>query len=91
VPPEFVDLLPMNPDLRDEMKRMIAWQLTVNNMLPPPGWQPGQPDSDARAAGRTPRPCPNQPPRRLPAGSVKDCSNGPDRSTTSCHPEEEAR
>jgi hypothetical protein len=64
VPPEIVDLLPMNPDLRDEMKRMIAWQLTVNNMLPPPGWQPGMPVPTARS------PRPDQPRRlKLPASA----------------------
>ena len=41
LPPETVDLLPMNPAIRDEMKRMIAWHLTVNGMMPPPDWQPG--------------------------------------------------
>jgi hypothetical protein len=43
IPPEFVDLLPMNPDLRDSWKRLIAWQLTKSGALPPPDWQPGQP------------------------------------------------
>jgi hypothetical protein len=43
IPPEFVDLLPMNPDIRDAMKRLISWSLTVNNLLPPPDWQPGMP------------------------------------------------
>jgi hypothetical protein len=60
VPPEMVDLLPMNPDLRDSMKRLIAWQLTVNNMLPPPNWQPGMP---APTPGLPAPPAdPNQPP-----------------------------
>lgn len=44
IPPEFVDLLPMNPDIRDACKRLIAWHLTVNNLLPPPDWQPGMPN-----------------------------------------------
>jgi hypothetical protein len=43
IPPSFVDLLPMNPDIRDEWKRLIAWQLTKTGALPPPDWQPGMP------------------------------------------------
>jgi hypothetical protein len=43
VPPDIVDLLPMNPDLRAEMKRFVAWQLTTSGMMPPPDWQPGMP------------------------------------------------
>jgi hypothetical protein len=60
IPPAVVDLLPMNPDLRTEMKRLISWQLTINNMLPPPDWQPGQP---APTPGLPAPPAdPNQPP-----------------------------
>jgi hypothetical protein len=68
VPAEIVDLLPMNPDLRTEMKRMISWQLTINNMLPPPGWQPGMPAPApaAPAMPGAPPVDPNQPP---PPGS----------------------
>jgi hypothetical protein len=43
IPPSFVDLLPMNPDIRDEWKRLISWQLTKTGALPPPDWQPGMP------------------------------------------------
>jgi hypothetical protein len=43
VPPELIDLLPMSPHIRDSFKRLIAWQMTVNNLLPPPDWQPGMP------------------------------------------------
>jgi hypothetical protein len=43
-PPEFVDLMPMPPHVRDEWKRLImSWTMALNNQLPPPGWQPGLP------------------------------------------------
>jgi hypothetical protein len=41
VPPEFIDLLPMNPTIRDAWKRMLAWHLTTQGMMPPDWWQPG--------------------------------------------------
>jgi hypothetical protein len=43
IPPEFIDLLPMPPHIRDAWKRMVVWELTLANKLPPPGWQPGMP------------------------------------------------
>jgi hypothetical protein len=43
VPPEFVDLLPAPPHVRNAWKRQIAWQMTIPASLPPPGWQPGMP------------------------------------------------
>lgn len=43
IPPGIVDLMPMEPKLRQEWKRMIAWQLTVSGAMPPPGWEPGMP------------------------------------------------
>lgn len=43
IPPGIVDLIPMDTKLRDEWKRMIMWQLTLSNSLPPEGWEPGQP------------------------------------------------
>jgi hypothetical protein len=44
VPASFIDMLPMPPHIRDEWKRMVSWQLLTSGQLPPPGWQPGQPD-----------------------------------------------
>jgi hypothetical protein len=61
IPPGFVDLLPMNPDLRDEWKRMIAWSLTIKGMLPPEGWQPGMPAMLPPPPGAPPAD-PSQPP-----------------------------
>ena len=43
VPPEVVDLLPIQPKVRDAMKRQLAWQLATSGQLPPPDWQPGMP------------------------------------------------
>lgn len=43
VPPEFIDLLPMNPTIRDAWKRMLVWHLTQQGLMPPDGWMPGQP------------------------------------------------
>jgi len=43
IPPEFIDLLPMAPHIRDAMKRMLAWTLTINGQMPPANWQPGMP------------------------------------------------
>lgn len=41
IPPEFVDLLPIDPKIRDSWKRMLVWQQTLNGTLPPVGWEPG--------------------------------------------------
>jgi hypothetical protein len=43
ITPEFIDLLPLSPKIRESWKRQIAWTMTVNNQLPPPGWNPGDP------------------------------------------------
>jgi hypothetical protein len=43
IPAGIVDLMPMDPKLRQEWKRMISWQLTVSGQLPPEGWEPGMP------------------------------------------------
>jgi hypothetical protein len=43
ITPEFVDLMPMPPHVRDAWKRQIQWQMTLNNQMPPAGWQPGMP------------------------------------------------
>ena len=42
-PPEVIDLLPMQPHIRDAWKRQMAWQMTQAGQLPPPDWQPGMP------------------------------------------------
>lgn len=44
VPPEFVDLMPMPPAVREAWKRQMAWQMTVAGTLPPPGWKIGDPN-----------------------------------------------
>lgn len=41
--PEFVDLLPMDPEIRDKWKRQISWEMTMAGRLPPEGWEPGMP------------------------------------------------
>ena len=43
VPPEIIDLLPMQPHIRDSWKRMMEWHLLTTGMMPPPDWQPGMP------------------------------------------------
>ncbi len=43
IPPAVIDLLPMQPHVRDEWKRYMEWHLTVTGQMPPPGWQPGMP------------------------------------------------
>lgn len=57
IPPNFVDLMPMPPHIRDEWKRMIAWKMTITGQLPPPDWRPGMPI-----------PAPTIPPGAAPAG-----------------------
>lgn len=53
IPPGIIDLIPMDTNLREEWKRMIMWQLTLNNALPPEGWQPGMPAQLPPAASPT--------------------------------------
>ncbi|AYJ85771.1 hypothetical protein D3Y57_07030 [Sphingomonas paeninsulae] len=43
VPPEFIDLLPMPPHVRDAWKRLVLWQMTTAGTLPPPDWKAGDP------------------------------------------------
>jgi hypothetical protein len=43
IPPEFVDLMPMPPHIRNAWKRMFVWHLTTTGQMPPPGWMPGMP------------------------------------------------
>jgi hypothetical protein len=71
ITPEFVDLMPMPPHVRDAWKRQIAWQMTLNNQLPPAGWQPACPRS-----ARPPRPAfrprrPRRPTRACPRATVR--------------------
>lgn len=54
IPPSFVDLLPMEPKLRDEWKTMISWQLTISGQLPPPGWKAGDPNPFLQPPGAPP-------------------------------------
>lgn len=63
IPPAFVDLLPMPPHIRDEMKRYVAWSLAINGLAPPPGWQPGMPITPPAL----PAPDGAQPPADAPA------------------------
>jgi hypothetical protein len=55
-PPEFVDLLPCPPHVRNAWKRQIAWQMTITGQLPPPGWQPGMPVPQAAPPPGSPPP-----------------------------------
>lgn len=57
IPPDIVDLIPMETKLRDSWKRMIYWQLQMSGALPPPDWQPGDPiPLPPGAPGATPPP-----------------------------------
>lgn len=53
ITPEIIDLLPMEPTLRDSWKRQIVWEMTLAGRLPPDGWNPGDP---------IPLPPPQEPP-----------------------------
>lgn len=41
--PDFVDLMPMPPHVRDSWKRQISWEMTIAGRLPPANWKPGDP------------------------------------------------
>lgn len=41
VPPEIIDLLPMQPHIRDAWKRLMEWHMLTTGQMPPPDWQPG--------------------------------------------------
>ncbi len=43
MPPEIIDLLPIEPAIRDAMKRQMAWTMAIQGQLPPPNWKPGDP------------------------------------------------
>lgn len=43
ITPEFIDLLPIPPHIRQTWKRQIAWEMTLAGRVPPPGWEPGMP------------------------------------------------
>lgn len=70
IPPDFIDLMPMPPHVRDAWKRQMAWQMTLNNQLPPPGWEPGMsipmPGMPGMPPGAPPGapPAPAQPPQQ---------------------------
>jgi hypothetical protein len=49
-PPEFVDLLPAPPHVRNAWKRQIAWQMTVSGQLAARRLATGHADSAARHA-----------------------------------------
>lgn len=67
VPASFVDLLPMQPHIRNEWKRMILWQQTISGQLPPPGWQPGMDPRGFLPAPPPPPGTPGSPPPAAPA------------------------
>ncbi len=64
IPPEFIDLLPMPPHIRDAWKRLVQFQMETEGKLPPKDWMPGQPLPGAMPpAGAAPPVDPNlQPP-----------------------------
>lgn len=41
--PEFVDLMPMAPHIRDAWKRQLAWDMGLAGKTPPKDWKPGDP------------------------------------------------
>lgn len=43
VPPSIIDLMPMQPHIRDDWKRLMEWHMLTTGQLPPPDWQPGMP------------------------------------------------
>ena len=61
-PPSFVDLMPMPPQVRDEWKRVITWNMTIAGQLPPPGWKIGDPIPMPGAPPGLPQPPAAQPP-----------------------------
>ena len=54
IPPEFVDLLPIEPHIKQEWKRLVHWQMQIQGLLPPPGWQPGMPVPPPQVGGAVP-------------------------------------
>lgn len=54
VPPSIIDLLPMEPHIRDDWKRLMEWHMQTTGQLPPPGWQPGMPIPTLAPPGATP-------------------------------------
>jgi hypothetical protein len=57
VPPEIIDLLPMQPHIRDAWKRLMEWHMLTTGQMPPAEWQPGMP-----------LPLPPMPPGIMPPG-----------------------
>ncbi|TKD50571.1 portal protein [Sphingomonas baiyangensis] len=66
ITPEFVDLLPIPPHIRQTWKRYVAWKLTLEGAVPPPGWEPGMPNPFLPAPGAAP-PLPGPPMAAPPA------------------------
>jgi hypothetical protein len=73
LPPSVVDVLPMPPKVRDEMKRMVAWTNLVAGHTPPPDWKIGDPlpppPPPPGMPGMVPpggEPSPNMPPHGMP-------------------------
>ncbi len=43
MPPDIIDLLPIEPSIRDSMKRQMAYTMAIQGQLPPPNWKIGDP------------------------------------------------
>lgn len=71
VTPDFIDLLPIPPHIRDNWKRQMLWEMALANKLPPPGWQPGQPIPGMALPGAPPPGAPpaGAPPHPAPQGA----------------------
>lgn len=65
VPAEIIDLLPMQPHIRDAWKRMMEWHLATTGQMPPAGWQPGMPIPGQMPPGAPPA-GPGAPPHQAP-------------------------
>jgi hypothetical protein len=60
IPPEIIDLMPMDPKIRTAWKRQMMWTMQLAGQLPPPGWKEGDPVP-------APAPPPGMPPQAAPA------------------------
>ena len=70
VPPSIIDLMPMQPHIRDDWKRLMEWNMLTSGQMPPPGWQPGMPLPLPPAPPGMPPGGPGAPPPPQPAPPV---------------------
>ncbi|MCP3735628.1 hypothetical protein M9979_12165 [Sphingomonas sp. RP10(2022)] len=69
-PPSIIDLLPMQPHIRDDWKRLMEWHMLVTGQMPPPDWQPGMPLPLPAGSPGMPPGGPGAPPPPQPAPPV---------------------